>query len=45
MNNVIEIKDLSKTYDKFKLDDINLNIPKGIIVGLIGEKMVLEKQH
>ncbi len=37
MNNVIEIKDLSKTYDKFKLDDINLNIPKGIIVGLIGE--------
>ena len=37
MKNVIEIKDLSKTYDKFKLDDINLNIPKGIIVGLIGE--------
>lgn len=37
MNNVIEIKDLSKTYDKFKLDDINLNISKGIIVGLIGE--------
>ena len=37
MNNVIEIKDLSKTYDKFKLDNINLNIPKGIIVGLIGE--------
>ena len=37
MNNEIEIKDLSKTYDKFKLDDINLNIPKGIIVGLIGE--------
>lgn len=37
MNNVIEIKDLSKTYDKFKLYDINLNIPKGIIVGLIGE--------
>lgn len=37
MNNVIEIKDLNKTYDKFKLDDINLNIPKGIIVGLIGE--------
>ena len=37
MNNVIEIKDLSKTYDKFKLNDINLNIPKGIIVGLIGE--------
>lgn len=37
MKNVIEIKDLSKTYDKFKLDNINLNIPKGIIVGLIGE--------
>ena len=37
MNNVIEIKNLSKTYDKFKLDDISLNISKGIIVGLIGE--------
>lgn len=37
MNNVIEIENLSKTYDNFKLDNINLNIPQGIIVGLIGE--------
>ena len=37
MKNAIEIKNLSKTYTDFKLDNISLNIPKGIIVGLIGE--------
>jgi len=38
MENIIEIKNLKKKYDdKFKLGEINLNIPKGIIVGLIGE--------
>ena len=35
--NIIEIKDLSKNYDKFSLGPINLNIPKGEIIGLIGE--------
>lgn len=38
MNNAIEIKNLRKKYDnKFELGEINLTIPKGIIVGLIGE--------
>lgn len=37
MNNAIEIKNLTKEYTGFKLNDINLEIPKGIIVGLIGE--------
>jgi len=38
MENIIEIKNLNKKYDdKFKLGEINLNIPKGVIVGLIGE--------
>ena len=37
MNNVIEIEGLSKSYDNFKLNNINLNIQQGIIVGLIGE--------
>ena len=38
MENIIEIKNLEKKYDdKFKLGEINLNIPKGVIVGLIGE--------
>ncbi len=37
MENIIEIKDLCKSYESFKLDSINLSIPKGSIVGLIGE--------
>lgn len=37
MNNAIEIKNLTKEYTGFRLNNINLEIPKGIIVGLIGE--------
>ncbi|MCF6318113.1 MAG: ABC transporter ATP-binding protein [Proteobacteria bacterium] len=37
MTNIISTKNLSKSYGKFKaLDDINLTIGKGKIVGLIG---------
>ncbi len=38
MEKMVEIKNLKKQYDnKFKLGEINLSIPKGVIVGLIGE--------
>lgn len=37
MNNAIEIKGLKKNYDGFSLKIEELNIPQGIIVGLIGE--------
>ncbi len=37
MKNVIEIKDLVKKYEKFELGRINLEIPSGCIIGLIGE--------
>ena len=38
MENIIEIKNLKKKYDdKFELGEIDIKIPKGIIVGLIGE--------
>lgn len=37
MNNVIEISNLVKTYDDFKLGSIDLTIPSGCIIGLIGE--------
>ena len=38
MKNAIEIKSMIKKYDsKFELGEINLEIPSGIIVGLIGE--------
>ncbi len=38
MENIIEIKNLKKKYDdKFELSKIDIEIPKGVIVGLIGE--------
>ena len=37
MNNILEIKNLNKNYNNFKLTDINLSLPKGKIIGLIGE--------
>ena len=38
MKNAIEIKNLVKKYDNnFKLGEINLEIPSGCIIGLIGE--------
>ena len=36
-NYAIEIKDLVKQFDNFKLGPINLTIPKGTIVGYIGQ--------
>ena len=35
--NAIEIRNLCKTYDDFKLDNINLTLPSGCIMGLVGE--------
>ncbi|NMD38718.1 MAG: ABC transporter ATP-binding protein [Christensenellaceae bacterium] len=37
MDYAIEINNISKQYKGFLLDKINLNIPKGSIVGLVGE--------
>ena len=38
MNNVIEINGLKKKYDnEFQLGEINISIPSGYIIGLIGE--------
>ena len=37
MKNTIEVKNVSKTYPGFQLDNINFTIPEGAIVGLIGE--------
>lgn len=38
MTNAIEIRNLIKNYDsKFQLGEINLDIPSGMIIGLIGE--------
>lgn len=37
MQNIIDIKNLTKSYPNFTLDSINMSIPYGEIVGLIGE--------
>lgn len=35
--NAIEIQHLTKKYDGFTLDDVNFNVPKGSIMGFIGQ--------
>lgn len=37
MSNAIEIRNLSKKYKDFTLDNINLTLPAGYIMGVIGE--------
>ncbi len=37
MKNVIEVKNLTKEYKGFKLDNISFNLPVGSIMGFIGE--------
>lgn len=35
--NALEIKDLCKSYDGFSLDHLNLTLPSGCVMGLVGE--------
>lgn len=35
--NAIEIRNLRKEYKDFKIDDLNLELPEGCIMGLVGE--------
>ena len=37
MENVIELKNVSKSFGSFKLNDLSLTIKKGFVTGLIGE--------
>ena len=37
MENNIEVRQMTKTYPAFRLDRVDLCVPKGSIVGLIGE--------
>lgn len=52
--NALEIKNLSKSFSGFKLDNLNLTLPSGCIMGLIGEngagksttiKLILDMLH
>lgn len=37
MENILEIKNLSKKYNGFELKNVNIALPKGMIMGFIGE--------
>ncbi len=37
MENILEVKGLSKTYQDFSLKNVNFSLPKGMIMGFIGE--------
>ena len=37
MENILEVKNLSKKYDGFELKNVNIELPKGMIMGFIGE--------
>ena len=36
MNNYLEVRNLSKSFEGFQLHDITFTLPKGYIMGLIG---------
>ena len=37
MDNILEVKNLCKKYDNFELKNVSFNLPKGMIMGFIGE--------
>ncbi len=37
MENILEVKNLNKKYENFELKDVTLKLPKGMIMGFIGE--------
>lgn len=43
--NILSISGLTKKYSGFTLSDISFEVPKGTIVGLIGEKWRREKYN
>ena len=37
MNNVLELKDVTKDYGDFKLENVSFSVPSGCICGFIGQ--------
>lgn len=35
--NALELKDVCKSYNDFKIENLNLTLPNGYILGLVGE--------
>ena len=43
MENILEVKNLTKKYKDFELQNINITLPKGMIMGFIGEQEKLQR--
>ena len=39
--NLLEVKNLCKSYPSFKLEDVSFSLPKGYIMGFIGKNGVI----
>ena len=37
MDSILELKNINKQFDDFQLKNVSITVPKGMIVGLIGE--------
>lgn len=37
MENILEIRNLNKSYDDFELNDVSFSLPRGYIMGFVGE--------
>ena len=45
MNNALIVRNVSKTFDKFKLDKISFEVPGGSIVGVNRKETAVASQH
>ena len=46
MDNIVEIKNVYKSYSKKEvISNMNLNIPKGKIVGLLGPSLIFTRAN
>ena len=45
MENVLEVRKLRKKYDSFELQDISLDLPRGSIMGFVGQKRSGKTTH
>lgn len=42
---MLEVKNLTKKYPKFNLENVNLSLPKGQIMGFIGKMVPVKVQQ
>lgn len=45
MDTILQVENLTKRYPDFTLDHVSFSVPKGTIMGLIGEKRRRKKHN